>query len=172
MENKKLNELIQNKKIMESKINFYLKKKILTKQIIVKSEIKGHLEKAKHNLDFISSSFKNGFLDWTITGCYYAVYHVVLSLILAKGYSSKNHDASLCVLIKEYYKEISKDEVELINNLFINYNDLLFYVKSKEKREIASYSGQIIFDKKSVKEIISDTIEFVNKCREILNNEK
>jgi len=169
MDEKKLNELIGNRKLMERKINLYLKRKVLTQQSVVKSEIRGHLEKARHNLNFVSSSFKNGFLDWTITGCYYALYHAVLSLISAKGYSSKNHDASLCILIKKYYKEISKEEIELVNNLFLSYNDLLFYVKSKEQREIASYSGQIIFDKNSVEDIISKTIDFVNKCKEILN---
>jgi len=168
LDEKKLNELIKNRNLIEKRISFYLKKKILTGQPIIKSEIAGHLEKAKHNLEFVNSSFKNGFLDWTITGCYYAVYHAVLSLILFKGYSSKNHDASLCILIKEYYKEISLEEVELINNLFLNYNDLLFYVKSKEQREIASYSGRIIFDKENVKGVISRTIDFVNKCEGLL----
>jgi len=168
MNEKRLNVILKNKKELEKQINFFIKKKVLFRDRYDEFELRGHLEKAKHNLKFVNDNFKIGYLDWVITGCYYAVYHSVLSLILSKGYFSKNHDASLCVLIKEFYLEFSKD-INFVNNLFIDYNDVCFYVQSRNKRELASYSSSFVFSKKEVKEIIDRTILFVNKVEEILN---
>ena len=49
-----------------------------------------------------------------------------------KGYFSKNHDATLCLLIKEYCeKGLAESDIELMNIAYLNYEDMLFYVKSK-----------------------------------------
>ena len=75
-----------------------------------------HVQKAIHNLQAMAIFKENGYSDWAIVGCYYAAYHMALALILKKGFSSKNHDATLCILIKEYYnKELSSLDIELLN---------------------------------------------------------
>jgi uncharacterized protein (UPF0332 family) len=102
---------------------------------------------------------------------YYAVYHSVLALAISKGYFSKNHDASLSVLVKEFYRDFVS-AFEFINTLFIDYNDVAFYVQAREKRELASYSSSFSFSKKEIEKIIDETIKFVNKTEEILENEK
>jgi len=169
MNEKVLNELIKNKKKLNRKIIFYIDKKILIKQKLDINEIKGHLEKARHNLYFVVDTSKEKYSDWIVAGCYYAVYHSVLALILNKGYTSKNHDASLCVLIKKYYgNEISKKEIELVNNLFINYNDLVFYVYAKNKREEATYSTKYSFDNGTIDNLILKSRDFINKIEGIL----
>lgn len=149
-----LNKLIQDKEFLNNKIQEFTKQGIIRKQIIDKNEIQGHIEKSEHNLNFIKDNLKLGYTDWCITGCYYASYHVVLALISTKGYSSKNHLATLCVLIKEFYKKgIDKEDLELIDSFFVEYQDLTFYVESKQRREDATYSSKRYFDKK--KETIS-----------------
>lgn len=169
MEIKELNLLIQDRKSLERRITFYEKRKIILKQKPDVLEIKGHLEKADHNLEFINDNLKLGYHDWCITGCYYAVYHASLGLILLKGYFSKNHDATLCILIKEYYKNgVSEEDLTLINQLFLNYLDLIIYVQTKKKREEASYSTRYEFNKETVEELRSKAIHFINKAREIL----
>ncbi len=169
MNEKKLNLILKNKKELEKQIKFFIRKKVLFKRELDVFELKGHLEKSKHNLKFVKDNLKLGYLDWVITGCYYAVYHSVLSLILSKGYFSKNHDASLCVLIKEFYAKFN-EEINFVNKLFIDYSDVCFYVRSKNKRELASYSSSFVFSKKEVGEVINRTIKFVNKVEEILND--
>jgi len=150
-------------------IKFYLHKKLLINQNIDVDEIKGHLEKSMHNLSFVSDTIKQGYLDWAITGCYYALYHAILALILSKEYSSKNHDATLCILIKEFYqKGIDEEEIKLVNNFFLNSHDLLFYVESKIKREDASYSSNYKFDKKIVEELRIKAISLINKIKEMI----
>ncbi|HLC74959.1 MAG TPA: HEPN domain-containing protein [Candidatus Nanoarchaeia archaeon] len=135
-----------------------------------KAEINGHVAKAEHNLQFVGDVLKLGYNDWCITGCYYASYHIVLALILTKGYSSKNHLATLCVLIKEFYNRgVNKEDIELIDSLFIDYHDLLFYVESKNKREEASYSSRRMFDKNTVEKLRLKAALFVDKVKTVIN---
>ena len=122
-----------------------------------------------HNLSFINYNIHKGFDDWVLTGCYYTIYHAALALLLAKEYKPKTHDATLCLLIKEYYKEIDQEEIYLINNFFLEYNDIMFYVESKTKRREATYSTKFKFDKTEVTNILTKTIMFLNKTKRILN---
>ena len=51
---------------------------------------------------------------------------------------------------------------------FLDYQDILFYVDSKNKREKASYSSKISFDKNDVDKLKMQTILFVNKVKNII----
>ena len=99
------NKLIEKKEVLKDKIDEFTKKEILVLQPVIADEIKGHISKAEHNLVFVKDNIKLGHFDWCISGCYYASYHAVLAMIMTKGYSSKSHLATLCVLIKEFYKK-------------------------------------------------------------------
>jgi len=161
-----LNKLLSDEKYLTEKINFYKKKNII-KSINSKYEIKGHLIKARHNLDFLGE-IASSFNDWSLVVCYYASYHAALSLILTKGYFSKSHDATLCILIKEFYGgELSKNDLELLNKFDVQ--DLLFYAESKNKREDASYSTKTKFASSEVNKIKLNTKLFVNKVEQIIN---
>ncbi len=166
-----LNKFIEDSSLLNKRIKDYEKKRLIRKTSD-KSEIKGHIEKAEHNLEFVFDNLKIGYFDWCITGCYYAVYHATLALIIAKGVFSKNHDATLCILIKEYYGEgISKEDIKLINKFFLDYQDLLFYVQVKNKRESSTYASDCSFDKKEVEELRLKSINFISKVKEILREE-
>jgi len=169
MNEKQLKKLLENPELVDEKIDFYINNKSLSKQESDEAEIKGHIQKAEHNASFIQDTLKQNYTDWAVVGCYYASYHIALALLLKKGFSSKNHDATLCILIKYYYDNgLSKDDIELINKVYLDNNDILFYVQSKQEREKASYSSQIIFNKKLVQELRLKTILFVNKAKEIM----
>lgn len=164
-----LNLLIKNKGILNEKMQEFAKKEILRKQSPDEEEIKGHIEKAEHNLNFVKDNLKLGYYDWCITGCYYTSYHMVLALIMTKGYSSKNHLATLCILIKEFYKKgIEKEDLEMINSLFIDYQDLIFYVESKNKREDATYSSKRVYDRSMVETLRVKAAVFVDKVKGII----
>ena len=171
MKFEKLTNLIKNEELLNKEIEFHLNKKNITKIEKDVFAIKGHMEKAKHNLEFINTLNESKFPDWILVGCYYAVYQSALSLMINKGFFSKNHDATLCVLIKEYLKrELDEEDITLLNNSKLENEDLLIYINSKEEREKASYSTQILFDKKTIAEFKKKAIVFVNKCGEILKN--
>jgi uncharacterized protein (UPF0332 family) len=165
-----LNKLLEDKELANRKIKEFLGSNVLKKQKIDDEEIKGHILKAEHNLRFISENIKLDFLDWAIIGCYYACYHAALSIILTKGYSSKNHLATICVLIKEFYKKgLNREEIETLSN-FIDYQDLLFYVESKNKREEASYSTKTKFNKKEAEQLRLKAVLFINNIKRIMKD--
>ena len=162
-------KLINNQNIIEERIKEFIQQKTLFKQEIDKEEIKGHILKAENNLRFIIDIAKKKYFDWALTGCYYACYHAALALIQSKGYTSKNHLATLCVIIKEFYKkELTKEDIEILSN-FLDYEDLLFYVETKNKREDATYSTKTRFDKKEVERLRIQAAMFVNKINDIIN---
>ncbi len=168
-----LNQLLNNNELLNEKIQEFMANKTLKKQDPDEEETKGHIEKAEHNLSFIKDNLKMGYTDWCITGCYYAAYHIVLALIMTKGYSSKNHLATLCTVIKEFHKKgIEKEDLEMINNLFIDYQDLIFYVESKNKREDATYSSKRLYDEAAVEILRIKTAIFVDKVKGMIKNQK
>lgn len=164
-----LQKLINNTEIVEERIKEFMEKNVLFKQDVDKEEIKGHILKSESNLRFVATITKEKFFDWALTGCYYTCYHAALALIQTKGYTSKNHLATLCVIIKEFYKkELTREDIELLSN-FLDYEDVLFYVETKNKREDATYSTKTLFDKKEVERLRIQATMFVNKIKDILS---
>lgn len=167
-----LKMLLNNESIVDERIKEFLGTSVLKEQSIDLEEIQGHVLKAENNLRFVAENIKLGFYDWVIAGCYYASYHAALALILTKGFSSKNHLATLCVLIKEFYrKELNKEDIELLSD-FIDYQDLLFYVESKNKREDATYSTKTKFEKKDVEQLRMKAVLLVSKFKLIAGRVK
>jgi uncharacterized protein (UPF0332 family) len=166
MNEKTLKLLLEKNDFLNKKIDYYFNKKILFNSTS-KYEIKGHLQKSRHNLEFLND-IKQNFNDWALVVCYYAVYHSALALIIKKGYFSKNHDATICVLIKEFYnKELNEEDIKLLN--MFDAQDILFYSETKNKREEASYSTKINFDLNDVNNIKIKTRLFINKVDKIIN---
>ncbi|HLC47362.1 MAG TPA: HEPN domain-containing protein [Candidatus Nanoarchaeia archaeon] len=166
-----LNLLIKNGQVVDERMQEFAQKDMLKKQNPDEEEIQGHIEKAEHNLEFVKDNLRLGYHDWCITGCYYASYHIVLALIMTRGYTSKNHLATLCTLIKEFYNNgIEREDLEMIDSLFIDYQDLIFYVESKNKREDATYSSKRLYDKSMVESLRIKATLFVDKVKGIIKN--
>ena len=167
-----LQKLINNPGIIEERIKEFIENLSLFKQEVDREEIKGHILKAENNLRFVATIAEKKFFDWAITGCYYTCYHAALALIQTKGYTSKNHLATLCVIIKEFYKkELTKEDIEVLSK-FLDYGDILFYVETKNKREDASYSTKTLFDRKEIEKLRIQAAIFVNKIKDILAAQK
>jgi len=167
-----LDVYINNPRLVEDKIKDFLENKILKIEPPEKEEIKGHILKAESDLMFVAEIVKQTlrFYDWALNGCYYACYHAALALIQIKGYTSKNHLATLCIIIKEFYKkELAKEDIETLSK-FLDYEDVLFYVKTKNKREDATYSTKTLFDKKEVERLRIQATMFVNKIKDIVRD--
>lgn len=158
-----LNQLMSSEKEVELRLEKYKSSISLTNPVV--EEIKGHLDKAEHNLIFASKIGKN-FSDWLTVVCYYLLYHMALALILKKGFFSKNHEATLCLLIKEYHNNLTLDDINLLNNCFFDKEDVLFYASTKENRKNASYSTKFDFIDKN---ILLKTRLLFNKMKNILD---
>jgi uncharacterized protein (UPF0332 family) len=165
-----LDKYIEDSNLLEKKINDFLQSKIITIKNKDLYEIKGHQEKANHNLQFINDIMDLDYLDWAITGCYYASYHAAIALILTKNYFSKNHLATLLLLIREFYQNgIDKKDIETLQEL-LDYQDILFDVESKNKREDATYSTKTRYSKKEVLQLRMKSALFVAKVVNLIEN--
>ncbi len=170
---------MQNKSRAKKSFKLYLKNNTIKKESEKYYLSKSHINKADNNIDFINHLLKEKrFYDWTIVGCYYAIYHSSLSLLSVKGYSSKNHLATLCALIYLYYSyegeqkesnKLNKKDIELIIKSSMEKQEISYFVEAKARREQASY-GIEKHNQEQAKELQTKTISFVNKTKEILEN--
>jgi len=173
--NKEIWEIwLENKGRRESDFQKYLKLKKIKKEIEVRELVQGHIDKADHNLRFVKSALElKEFNDWAIVSAYYSIYHASLALCALKGYSTKDHLATLLILINEFYqKELNKEDIKIVGNTTIEKEEVLYYIEAKAKRRKASYSTQKIFDKDEAENLRMKAIAFVNKIKDIINNFK
>ena len=158
--------MMKNREILEKAYNLYIKKKLIVKANSDLSE--AHTAKSNNNMEFVSFLLENSkFFDWCIVGLYYSVYHASLALLSKKGFSSKNHNATLCFLIRNF-SELSKDEIEFIDELAISKEDIEFYYGLKEERGKASYSTMLFFNEEKIKELREKSILLINKIKNII----
>lgn len=165
---KKIRKWLNNKEKLEKDYNFYVKRKILQAIPISENLVSSYIEKSEHNLEysyFLLSQDK--FLDWAVVGWYYSAYHFALALLTKKGFSSKDHNSTICFLIKNFL-ELSKEEISLIDDLFLSKEDIEIYTNLKEEKKQANYSSQLFFTKEYVENLRQETISLINKMRGIL----
>ena len=165
---KKIKEYFENEKLLDNEIEFHVSKKNLIKEDSAKNLIEAHIEKAKHNLRTADLLISNkDYNDWVVISLYYALYHSCLALLARKGYSSKNHTATLLFIIKNY-SNISKEEIEMIDSALLTKSDAEFYTSLKQNRHDASYSTGALFNKDFIMLLRKKTISFITKVELIL----
>ncbi|MCX6748593.1 MAG: HEPN domain-containing protein [Candidatus Pacearchaeota archaeon] len=162
----KIDELINDRKKLEEAYRFFINKKLLFKRDA--NLTSAHIAKSNSNLEFVDFLIKNNkFLDWAVIGLYYSVYHASLALLSKNGFASKNHNATLCFIMR-HFSQISKEDVELINKLAVTKEYISFYSGLKEERSKASYSTSLFFNKKIVEELREKSIKLINKIKLIV----
>lgn len=164
-----IEKLFTDKKYLEKELNFFTIKKQIKRTTKNKELVESHIQKARHNLEFYQiNKTQNKFNDWLIVMLYYSLYHCALALITNKKYSSKNHYATILILINEY--KITKEEATLINELSISKEDAELYTNLKEDRHNASYSTDLKFSNKKIEFYEDKVLDFINKTQEIIKN--
>ncbi len=168
---------LEDKNKCKSSFDFYLKKEAIKIEQEKEHLSKSHLNKTDYNLDFINFLLEQKrFYDWIIAGCYYAIYHASMSLLALKGYSAKNHLATLCSLINLYYKDknnsLTKEDIQLVSHVSLEKEEVSYFVEAKDKRETASYGISEEFNKKESEDLREKTILFVNKVKMLLEKKE
>jgi len=163
---------LEDEKRRESDFQKYLDTKKIKKETEIKELVQGHLEKADHNLRFVKATLElEEFNDWAIVSAYYSIYHASLALCALKGYSTKDHFATLLILIEEFYQtQLNREEIEMVNKTTLEKEQVLYYIEAKNKRTKASYSTQKIFDKSGAEILQRKAIAFTNKVKEIIDS--
>src|SRR3989339_674429 len=134
-----INKLFSDKEYLESELTFFINKKQIKIIEENKELVYSHLKKARHNIEFYK---------------------------LNKRCSSKNHYATILILIKEY--AITKEEAELFNQLSINKEDAKLYTNLKDDRHDASYATNIKFNENIVSDYENRVLNFMNKTEELI----
>ena len=98
------------------------------------------------------------FNDWILISLYYSLYHTFLALVQNKGYSSKNHNATIVFILK-HYVQIEINELKLLEKLYISEEDAKFYMNLKETRKKANYSTELNFENSNIDELIEKVKE-------------
>jgi len=162
-----IDRLFSEKGYLEKELMFFINKKHIRKILENKELAQSHIKKARHNIEFykLNRQYK-AFNDWLIVALYYSLYHSALALITNRNYASKNHYATILILIKEY--SITKDEAELLDELSINKEDAELYTSLKEDRHDASYSTNIRFSQEIIKGYEDKVLDFINKAEELV----
>lgn len=164
-----IDKLFSDNKFLKQEINFFINKKQLRIAENNPELVFSHFKKARHNLEFFKINKEHQkFNDWLIVTLYYSLYHCALALITNKNYSSKNHYATILILIKEY--SITKDEAKLINELSINKEDAELYTNLKDDRHSASYATEVKFNQEIISKYEEQVLDFINKAEEIILN--
>jgi len=165
---------LEDEERRESDFQRYLRLRQIKEETEIKELIEGHIEKADHNLKFVKSTLElKEFNDWAIVSAYYSIYHASLALCALRGYSTKNHLATLLILIREFYqKGLTKEEIETVGDTSIEKEEILNYVEAKSKRTKASYSTKKAFDENEAELLRQKAISFVNKVKGIIDSSK
>ncbi len=162
-----IDKLFSDKEYLEKEINFFITKKQIKKIGKNPELVNSHIKKARHNLEFYKLNKEHHkFNDWLIVTLYYSLYHSALALITNKNHSSKNHYATILILIKEY--SITKDEARLLDELSINKEDAELYTNLKDDRHDASYATNIKFNQETINNYENKVIDFINKTEELI----
>src|SRR3989338_11144355 len=158
-----IDKLFSDKEYLEKEIHFFMAKKHIKKIGNNPELVSSHIKKARHNLEFFKLNKEHTkFNDWLIVALYYSLYHSALALITNRNYSSKNHYATILILIKEY--SITKDEARLLDELSISKEDAELYTNLKDDRHDASYATDIKFSQETIKDYENQVLDFVNKA--------
>ena len=162
-----IDRLFSEKEYLEKELNFFMLKKQIKKIDNNKELVVSHIKKARHNLEFFKLNREHHkFNGWLIVTLYYTLYHSALALITKKNYSSKNHYATILILIKEY--SITRDEAKLLDDLSISKEDAELYTNLKDDRHDASYTTNIKFSKEMIEDYENKVLDFMNKAEELI----
>ncbi len=182
MKPKKWQIWLKNKKALNRDFHIYKKKNMIRKIGTSPRVAKIHIDKSYHNIDFANFTISNQgkitkrietetYSDWVIVISYYAMYHAAMALLYKIGYKANTHLATICVLCKECLgKTLEKEDIEKLSHVLkLSEDEIKEIGRAKERRERASYSGSISFEKKLAEMTLDDARKFINKIADILS---
>ncbi len=157
-----IKKFFENKNLLDEEINFFVERNHIKKINIDKNLVFAHISKAKHNISFFELNKNNTqYSDWLVVILYYSLYHSFLALIKNKGFSSKNHYATVLLALKYY--NLDFNDVEFFEKIFLDEDDFELFFSLKDKRHKANYSTTLFFDIKEILEYKKRIVNFINK---------
>ena len=82
-----------------------------------------HVQKAIHNFQAITIFKERGYSDWSVSAGFYALYHLLLAIVIKEGYESRNQRCTFAVIekmIEEKKLSITLEELKEIDDTDID----------------------------------------------------
>ncbi|MEK6886107.1 MAG: HEPN domain-containing protein [Nanoarchaeota archaeon] len=128
---------------------------------------KGHIAKARHNLNAADYNAKGGYDDWTISQAYYAMYHGLLAILFKKGFESKNHECTINAI--EYLMETKQISFSKEDLAFIRTAEQMTTKDAKSLREEFQYGTQTVANKAVLSNMLKVSKDIVERIELMLN---
>lgn len=129
---------------------------------------KGHIAKARHNLNAADYNAKGGYDDWAISQAYYAMYHGLLAILFKKGFESKNHECTINAI--EYLMETKQINFSKEDLGFIRAAEQMTSKDAKSLREEFQYGIKVIANKDILANMLKKSKEIVERIELMLND--
>ncbi len=135
--------------------------------------VQGHLAKAIHNFEAMTSFHDLQYSDWSASAAFYALYHGLLALLAQRGYESRNQSCTF-VLIEDLIakgdvKKISLADVKEIFDKDVTV-DLAHSNKILDIRERMQYSTKTTLAEEEFQILKKRTKELFDKSRLEIEN--
>ena len=153
---------------IENKFNDCLRKKLINKVNEDKTNIEGHISKAKHYLKAMDYNIKGGFSDVAVSNAFYAMYHSLLALLLKLGYEARNQECAINAI--QYFIGIKKIDLD------IKYIDIIRRTSenkpkdAKTLREEFQYGIETSVNRDILNLIKDNAIDFVETFEKLLKD--
>lgn len=128
-----------------------------------------HIAKASHNLRVMNYLVKGDFSDWAVSTSFYSMYHCLLAILAKYGYESRNQECTFSAV--EYLIKNKKINLDLRwLQKIASFENKLGKENIVNLREEFQYGTDSVLEESKLKELLSDTKEFVDIIREILKD--
>jgi len=105
--------------------------------------VQGHLAKAVHNLEAMTTFHDLQYSDWSASAAFYALYHGLLAILAQRGYESRNQSCTFALvedlISKGEIKHLSRADLKEIFDRDVTV-DLVHSNKILDLRERMQYS--------------------------------
>jgi uncharacterized protein (UPF0332 family) len=128
----------------------------------------GHVKKAIHNYDAMKFFHDNGYSDWSASAAFYTLYHLLLGLLAAKGYESRNQSCTFAMvesMIEKKEISLTKEELKEIYDGDVT-EELAHSDKILDIRERMQYSIQTSLEEEEYQALRQRTQQLLSKLRQ------
>jgi len=128
-------------------------------------EAKKHLSKAEHNFKAVVVLEKAGLTDWSVSACFYTIYHCFLAIIKKNGYESRNQECTIALVQQLKMQGLTKLDDSIINAFEPGQQEEMHESSILFLRENFQYGTETIVEDKKLK-ALKDT------CKRVIEQAK
>jgi len=156
-------DYFNDEKRLNEDYSVFLRRSLLSEQVDSKELVTGYLEKANHDMSFVTKIETDIELnDWVVIGLFYGVYAACSALLAKRHYVSQDFNSTMVFIVKNY-PSILEEDLVLVENLYIYKNKFEYVPLSGQDRSFEVDGEAIIFDVEKVSELKLKVVNLIHK---------